>query len=162
MLDEVNAGLNASEIDDALGMIRQIAERGVTILVIEHLMKVVLSISHRVVVLHHGQLIAEGAPRDVRQRQARDRGLSRREVCGRRMPRRRHDMSASPKLQVSHLQAGYGDVQVLWDIQPRGGGGRARLHRRLERRRQDHADALHFRAARAGSAGDIAVDGTTT
>jgi branched-chain amino acid transport system ATP-binding protein len=65
MLDEVNAGLNASEIEEALRIIRKIAEQGVTIIVIEHLMKVVLSISHRVVVLHHGQLIAQGAPNDV-------------------------------------------------------------------------------------------------
>jgi branched-chain amino acid transport system ATP-binding protein len=65
MLDEVNAGLNATEIEEALGIIRRIAEQGVTIIVIEHVMKVVLSISHRVVVLHHGQLIAEGPPHDV-------------------------------------------------------------------------------------------------
>jgi branched-chain amino acid transport system ATP-binding protein len=65
MLDEVNAGLNPTEIEEALGIIRKIAERGVTIIVIEHLMKVVLSISHRVAVLHHGQLIAQGLPRDV-------------------------------------------------------------------------------------------------
>ena len=43
----------------------KVAERGVTIIVIEHLMKVVLSISHRVIVLHHGQLIAQGRPKDV-------------------------------------------------------------------------------------------------
>ncbi|MBM3572072.1 MAG: ABC transporter ATP-binding protein [Alphaproteobacteria bacterium] len=65
MLDEVNAGLNQSEVDDALAIIRKIAEQGVTIIVIEHLMKVVLSISHRLVVLHHGQLIAEGSPQSV-------------------------------------------------------------------------------------------------
>jgi branched-chain amino acid transport system ATP-binding protein len=65
MLDEVNAGLNPTEIEEALGIIRKIAAQGVTIIVIEHLMKVVLSISHRVAVLHHGQLIAQGAPRDV-------------------------------------------------------------------------------------------------
>jgi branched-chain amino acid transport system ATP-binding protein len=62
MLDEVNAGLNPSEIDDALAMIRKVAERGVTIIVIEHLMKVVMSISQRIAVLHHGQLIADGEP----------------------------------------------------------------------------------------------------
>ena len=67
MLDEVNAGLNPTEIDDALAIIRKIAEQGVTIIVIEHLMKVVLSISQRIVVLHHGQLIAHGEPRDVLQ-----------------------------------------------------------------------------------------------
>ena len=65
MLDEVNAGLNQSEIAEALDMIRKIASLGVTIIVIEHLMKVVLSISHRLVVLHHGQLIAQGEPRAV-------------------------------------------------------------------------------------------------
>jgi branched-chain amino acid transport system ATP-binding protein len=65
MLDEVNAGLNPTEIEEALGMIRTIADQGVTIIVIEHLMKVVHAISHRVVVLHHGQLIAQGEPRAV-------------------------------------------------------------------------------------------------
>jgi branched-chain amino acid transport system ATP-binding protein len=65
LLDEVNAGLNTVEIDGALALIRAIASRGVTILLIEHLMKVVLSLSRRVLVLHHGELIAEGAPQVV-------------------------------------------------------------------------------------------------
>jgi branched-chain amino acid transport system ATP-binding protein len=65
MLDEVNAGLNSAEIAGALELIREIAKLGVTIIVIEHLMRVVLSISQRVVVLHHGQLIAQGAPHEV-------------------------------------------------------------------------------------------------
>lgn len=62
MLDEVNAGLNSGEIDGALALIRAIAARGVTILLIEHLMKVVLSLAQRVLVLHHGELIAQGDP----------------------------------------------------------------------------------------------------
>jgi branched-chain amino acid transport system ATP-binding protein len=65
MLDEVNAGLNSTEVDEALAMIRKVAERGVTIILIEHLLKVVLSVSHRIVVLHHGKLIAEGVPQEV-------------------------------------------------------------------------------------------------
>ena len=65
MLDEVNAGLNSSEIDGALRLIRKIAERGITILIIEHLMKVVMSLAERVLVLHHGQLIAEGTPTEI-------------------------------------------------------------------------------------------------
>lgn len=65
LLDEVNAGLNPAEIDGALALIKEIAARGVTILIIEHLMKVVLSISQRILVLHHGELIAEGDPRAV-------------------------------------------------------------------------------------------------
>jgi len=65
MLDEVHAGLNSGEIASALELVRAISASGVTIVVIEHLMKVVLSLSHRVLVLHHGELIAQGAPEDV-------------------------------------------------------------------------------------------------
>ena len=65
LLDEVNAGLNTSEIDQALALIRAIAARGVTILIIEHLMKVVLSLSQRILVLHHGELISAGTPQEV-------------------------------------------------------------------------------------------------
>jgi branched-chain amino acid transport system ATP-binding protein len=65
LLDEVNAGLNPHEIDTALALIRTIAASGITIIVIEHLMKVVLGLSHRILVLHHGELIAEGAPAAV-------------------------------------------------------------------------------------------------
>ncbi len=65
MLDEVNAGLTPTEIDEALQIIRRVAERGMTIIVVEHLMKVVLAVSQRVAVLHHGQLIADGSPESV-------------------------------------------------------------------------------------------------
>ena len=65
MLDEVNAGLNSSEIDEALALIRTIASRGLTIIVIEHLMRVVASLAERIVVLHHGALLADGAPDTV-------------------------------------------------------------------------------------------------
>jgi branched-chain amino acid transport system ATP-binding protein len=62
LLDEVNAGLNASEIERALDLIRGIAEQGVAILLVEHLMRVVAGLCHRVAVLHHGVLIAQGKP----------------------------------------------------------------------------------------------------
>jgi branched-chain amino acid transport system ATP-binding protein len=65
MLDEVNAGLNTAEIEQALELIKTIAARGVTILLIEHLMKVVLTLSHRILVLHHGELISEGSAKQV-------------------------------------------------------------------------------------------------
>jgi branched-chain amino acid transport system ATP-binding protein len=64
-LDEVNAGLNSAEVERATRLIHQLAESGITIVMIEHLMKVVLNVSTRIVVLHNGQLIADGAPRDV-------------------------------------------------------------------------------------------------
>lgn len=64
-LDEVNAGLNSAEVERATRLIHQLAENGITIVMIEHLMKVVLNVCTRIVVLHNGQLIADGAPRDV-------------------------------------------------------------------------------------------------
>jgi branched-chain amino acid transport system ATP-binding protein len=65
LLDEVMAGLNATEIDSALELINKILDRGITIMLIEHVMKVVMSVCSRVVVLHHGQLICGGAPAEV-------------------------------------------------------------------------------------------------
>jgi ABC-type branched-chain amino acid transport systems, ATPase component len=65
LLDEVNAGLNSGEIDQAMALMRAIAAKGITILLIEHLMKVVLGLSRRILVLHQGQLISEGEPAAV-------------------------------------------------------------------------------------------------
>lgn len=65
LLDEVNAGLNSAEIDVAVELVRRIAATGVTVLIIEHLMKVVMSLCTRIVVLHHGAKIAEGAPASI-------------------------------------------------------------------------------------------------
>ena len=65
MFDEGNAGLNASEIDAALDLIRKISDRGVTIMIIEHLMKVVLNLCGKIFVLHQGALISEGTPDQV-------------------------------------------------------------------------------------------------
>jgi branched-chain amino acid transport system ATP-binding protein len=64
-LDEVNAGLNSAEVERATKLIHQLAANGITIVMIEHLMKVVLNVCTRIAVLHNGQLIADGAPRDV-------------------------------------------------------------------------------------------------
>jgi branched-chain amino acid transport system ATP-binding protein len=65
MLDEPAAGMNATESRRLTDLIRQIRDRGVTIVLIEHHMHVVMSISDRVVVLDHGSKIAEGTPADV-------------------------------------------------------------------------------------------------
>jgi branched-chain amino acid transport system ATP-binding protein len=67
MLDEVLAGLNPTEVDYMIGVIRQIRERGVTILMIEHLMQAIMSLSDRIVVLNFGQKLAEGTPSEVAQ-----------------------------------------------------------------------------------------------
>jgi branched-chain amino acid transport system ATP-binding protein len=64
-LDEVNAGLNSAEVERATKLIHELAAGGITIVMIEHLMKVVLNVCTRIAVLHNGQLIADGAPREV-------------------------------------------------------------------------------------------------
>ncbi|HUW38546.1 MAG TPA: ABC transporter ATP-binding protein [Rhodocyclaceae bacterium] len=65
LLDEVMAGLNATEVDEVVALIKKIRDEGVTILVIEHVMKAIRNLSDRLLVLHHGQMIAEGKPGEV-------------------------------------------------------------------------------------------------
>jgi branched-chain amino acid transport system ATP-binding protein len=65
LLDEVLAGLNPSEIRDMVPVIRAIRDRGITIVMIEHVMQAVMSLAERVWVLAEGRIIAAGAPRDV-------------------------------------------------------------------------------------------------
>jgi branched-chain amino acid transport system ATP-binding protein len=65
LLDEVLAGLNPSEIRDIVPVIRGLCERGITILMIEHVMQAVMSLSQHMYVLAEGRIIAEGAPADV-------------------------------------------------------------------------------------------------
>ena len=65
LLDEVLAGLNPSEIRDMVPVIRDIASRGVTILMIEHVMQAVMSLAAHVFVLAEGRIIAEGAPQQI-------------------------------------------------------------------------------------------------
>jgi branched-chain amino acid transport system ATP-binding protein len=65
LLDEVMSGLNPTEIEAIIGLIRRIHERGVSLLIIEHVMRAILALSHRLVVLHHGEKIADGAPAAV-------------------------------------------------------------------------------------------------
>ena len=65
LLDEVLAGLNPSEIDESVEMIRRIHSQGITILIVEHVVRAVTALSDRLVVLNHGAVIAEGEPGDV-------------------------------------------------------------------------------------------------
>ncbi|SDU14322.1 ABC transporter ATP-binding protein [Stappia sp. ES.058] len=65
LFDEVLAGLNPSEIRDVIPVIRAIRDEGVTILLIEHVMQAVMSLSEHTWVLNQGQLIAEGPPQEV-------------------------------------------------------------------------------------------------
>jgi branched-chain amino acid transport system ATP-binding protein len=65
LLDELMAGLNAREAEDACGLIRQIRESKITIIVVEHIVKAICGLSDRVVVLNMGEKIAEGVPDTV-------------------------------------------------------------------------------------------------
>ena len=65
LLDETMAGLSGIERQDATALIRQIHARGVTILMIEHVMEIVMNVSDKVVVLNGGKLLMEGTPKEV-------------------------------------------------------------------------------------------------
>jgi branched-chain amino acid transport system ATP-binding protein len=65
LLDEVMAGLNPTEVDELIGLIKEINRRGVGIFLIEHVMRGVMALSQRVIVINYGQKIAEGSPQEV-------------------------------------------------------------------------------------------------
>jgi len=65
MLDEPAAGMNPQESRDLMALIRRIRDKGITILLIEHDMKVVMGVCERVVVINHGEWLTEGEPQDV-------------------------------------------------------------------------------------------------
>jgi branched-chain amino acid transport system ATP-binding protein len=67
LLDEVMAGLTPTEVARSMELVKRIRARGVTVLMIEHVMKAIMSICDRIIVLHHGEKIAEGTPREIVQ-----------------------------------------------------------------------------------------------
>jgi branched-chain amino acid transport system ATP-binding protein len=65
LLDEVMAGLNPAEIDQAVVLVGKLSQRGLTIVIVEHVMRAIMAVARHIVVLDHGQKIAEGTPKDV-------------------------------------------------------------------------------------------------
>src|SRR5271156_3736537 len=65
LLDEVMAGLNPAEIDQAVALIGKLSGKGLTIVIVEHVMRAIMAVARHIVVLDHGQKISEGTPRDV-------------------------------------------------------------------------------------------------
>jgi branched-chain amino acid transport system ATP-binding protein len=65
LLDELMAGLNPSEVAEAMDLVKRIRDRGITLIVIEHVMKAIMEVCDRIIVLHHGEKIAEGAPEEI-------------------------------------------------------------------------------------------------
>jgi len=65
LLDEIMAGLNQTEVAQAMDLITRIREKGITIIMIEHVMRAIMSLCDRIIVLHHGRKLAEGTPQEV-------------------------------------------------------------------------------------------------
>jgi branched-chain amino acid transport system ATP-binding protein len=65
LLDEVMAGLNPAEIDQAVALVGKLSEAGLTIVIVEHVMRAIMAVARHIVVLDHGQKIAEGSPKDI-------------------------------------------------------------------------------------------------
>jgi branched-chain amino acid transport system ATP-binding protein len=70
LLDETAAGLNPAELDQAIALIKRIRDQGLTLLVVEHIMKVIMSISDRIQAINYGQTIAVGTPQEVANNKA--------------------------------------------------------------------------------------------
>jgi len=65
LLDEIMAGLNPAEVAQAMELVTRIRDKGITIIMIEHVMKAIMSVCERIMVLHHGRKIAEGTPQEI-------------------------------------------------------------------------------------------------
>jgi ABC-type branched-subunit amino acid transport system ATPase component len=65
LLDEVMAGLTQSELRQAMQLVSQLRERGITIFMIEHVMPAIMEVCDRIIVLHYGKVVAEGSPGEV-------------------------------------------------------------------------------------------------
>jgi branched-chain amino acid transport system ATP-binding protein len=65
LLDELMAGLNSAEVSEAMELVTRIRDKGITIVMVEHVMKAIMGISARVMVLHHGEKIAEGTCNEI-------------------------------------------------------------------------------------------------
>jgi branched-chain amino acid transport system ATP-binding protein len=65
LLDEVMAGLNPAEIDQAVALVGKLSQRGLTIVIVEHVMRAIMAVARHIVVLDHGQKIADGAPKEI-------------------------------------------------------------------------------------------------
>ncbi len=65
LLDELMAGLNPTEVSQAMELVGAIRAQGITIFIIEHVMKAIMNVCDRIIVLHHGEKIAEGTPQEI-------------------------------------------------------------------------------------------------
>ncbi len=67
LLDELAAGLTPTELEDIMALLREIRDSGITLIVVEHIMRVIMGVCDRIAVLHYGKKIAEGSPAEIAQ-----------------------------------------------------------------------------------------------
>jgi len=65
LLDELMAGLTSTEVSEAMELVTRIRDTGITIFMVEHVMKAIMGICERIIVLHHGEKITEGIPKEI-------------------------------------------------------------------------------------------------
>jgi branched-chain amino acid transport system ATP-binding protein len=65
LLDEVMAGLRPTETEETIKIVRKISDQGIGVIIVEHVMRVIMSLADSIVVLHHGEKLAEGKPIDI-------------------------------------------------------------------------------------------------
>ena len=111
LLDEVLAGLNPSEIRDMVPIIRAIRDRGITIVMIEHVMQAVMSLAEHVLVLSEGRIIAEGPPQAIAGDPRVVEAYLGHGAAGRMLAA--EPAMPEPILAVNGLRAGYGTTEIL-------------------------------------------------
>ena len=104
------AGLTPTEVHEAIELVRRIHGGGITIVIVEHIMEVIVSLARRVVVFHQGREIARGTPREVTSNPAVIEAY-----LGRRKVGTGPAVSA-PLLKIDHLEVRYGDLIGVADV----------------------------------------------
>ena len=121
LLDEVAAGLNGRDLDEAIQLVRELHESGISVMVVEHIDRVIRELVERVFVLDWGRLIADGTPAEIAAHEE-----VRKVYLGNRVAPVARERTASrptPVVEAREVSARYGDVQALSDVSLEIGAG---------------------------------------